>query len=292
MNKEQIILKVKEILNSKTNLTKISEDEYEGEVYVDYSDMYLESDMLKEYIQKGREYLEDDMTHWLCDYDTHEYDYILGVIKDNIGDDVYEEFYDDILDYINDNVHFSFPSDFVWGTEVPVNILVTAYDDWNYEFTHNTFQDGKLLDGGVKWLIQQQGYRVEDFEREVFHESEFSNTFFKSLYQEIIDTTSDLNALTVSIRMKLKDYFNLVEDFENKRLKELKISKYCDIGLVDFWLGAGGTLSIALDKDLVIPIENIYRIDYDKNFCYGISEIYGMDMNDHWTDVNFSMTIA
>ena len=292
MDKNQVILKVRDILDTKTGLNKISELEYEGEIYVDYQDMYLDKDSLKKYTQKSREYLENDIISWTCESDTYEYDYILKVIEDNLEQDIYDEFYDDILDYIIDNVHFSFPSDFVWGTEVPVNILITAYDDWNYEYTNNTYYKGKLLDGGVKWLIQQQGYNVKDFEREVFSDEKFSNKLFESLHQEIIDTTTDLNALTVSIKMSLREYFDLVEGFENKSIKEIKIDKRCDVGLVDFWLGAGGTLNITLDKDLVIPIENIDRIDYDKNFCYGISDTYGMSMNDYWNDTKFSVSMA
>ena len=292
MDKNQVILKVRDILDTKTGLNKISELEYEGEIYVDYQDMYLDKDSLKKYTQKSREYLENDIISWTCESDTYEYDYILKVIKDNLEQDIYDEFYDDILDYIIDNVHFSFPSDFVWETEVPVNILITAYDDWNYEYTNNTYYEGKLLDGGVKWLIQQQGYNVKDFEREVFSDEKFSNKLFESLHQEIIDTTTDLNALTVSIKMSLREYFDLVEGFENKSIKEIKIDKRCDVGLVDFWLGAGGTLNITLDKDLVIPIENIDRIDYDGNFCYGLSDTYGMSMNDYWNDTKFSVSMA
>ena len=92
--------------------------------------------------------------------------------------------------------------------------------------------------------------------------------------------------------MSLREYFDLVEGFENKSIKEIKIDKRCDVGLVDFWLGAGGTLNITLDKDLVIPIENIDRIDYDGNFCYGLSDTYGMSMNDYWNDTKFSVSMA
>lgn len=293
MDKEQVILKVKEILDTKTRLTKISEDEYEGEITINsYDDMYLEPSSVKKYLEKGRLALEQDIIEWTCDSDIYEYDWLLGTIRDYLEEDIMEEYYDIILDYVYENIHYSFPKEFVWGTEVPVNILITAYDDWNYEFTQNEFYDGELLDGGVKWLVQQQGYNVKDFENEVNNDKPFSNVFFKSLYQEVIDTTTSLNALTVSIKMTLEEIFNIKEALENKTLKEIRIDKDCNIGLVDFWQGAGGTLNIALEKDLVIPIENIDRIDSDYNFCYGIGDIYGMRLSEYWNEVGYEVSMA
>ena len=90
MDKNQVILKVRDILDTKTGLNKISELEYEGEIYVDYQDMYLDKDSLKKYTQKSREYLENDIISWTCESGIYEYDYILKVIKDNLEQDIYD----------------------------------------------------------------------------------------------------------------------------------------------------------------------------------------------------------
>lgn len=285
----EIINKVKDILINNTNL-EYRDGHFYGEIYVDCRDMYIEDkETLKEYIKGGREYIEEQLMNILCECDSEDFGYVHQIVRENLSKEEYEENFDIIQDYLIDNISFYLPSEFIWGTEVPTNILITAYDDWNFEFTQNTFHKKQLLEGGVSWLIQQQGYKVSDFEDEVFNKEEFSNIFFKSLYQEIIDTTTDLNALTVSVKMTLKEFIDMKESLENKTLKELQISKYCDIGLVDFWLGAGGVLEIALEKDLVIPLENIYQIDCDYNFCYGISEIYGHDCNSYW---NYNLVLA
>ena len=289
MNKEQVILKVKEIIENETCLEKINENEYKGEVTVGWDEMDLDFDLVKKYTNEGIERLKDDMTTWLCDSNTYEYECLFNVIKNNIDKDIYNEFSDDIMEYVYDNVYFEFPSEFVWDTQIPVNILITDCDDWDYEFTKNCYYDGELLNGGAKWLIKQQGYDIKDYEREILVGEEFTNKFFESLHQEIIDTTTSLNALTVSLSMTLKEFFELKEAFNNKQFEKLNISKYCDVGLVDFWNGAGGTLSIALSNDLILPISNIYDIDFDENFTYGINSIYGIGMNDYWKDVHFNI---
>ena len=292
-----IINKVRNIIESKLNLEKDEQGYYQGEIFLDLRDMYLEdSGIIKDFINNGRECIEDFIIQCQCDYDVYEYDYVYKTIEENLTDEEYHNNYDEIQDFVNDYVSFVLPSDFVWGTEIPVNILISAYDDWDYEFTRNNIyeEDDKLVldDGGIKWLIQQQGYSIEDFEKECNNDLPYSNRLFSSIVNEIGNTTTDLNALTVSVKMTLRELIDLREKKDNKTLKELKFDKTCDIGLVDFWLGAGSVLEIELEKDLVIPLENIYDINYDSNFCYGIGEIYGMRDSDYWNEVKYSVALA
>ena len=162
---------------------------------------------------------------------------------------------------------------------VLVNFVITAYDDWNYEFTRNKIYDGKLLDGGLKWLIEQQGYSAEEFEEDLLNAS-FRNDFFKSVYNEIINTTTQMNALVASFKISLAN-FNKLREIRERETKPIELPKKSKIGLVDFWQGAGSMLGIKLEKDLLLPHENINDIDIDENFNYSICEIYGLDISDY-----------
>ena len=271
---KQVILKIKEIIERETCLEKINDNQYKGEISLGYDDMYLDFDLVKEYTNKGRECLEDAINNWRCDSDVYEYEWILDVIEKNIDKDIYNNFEDDIIEYINENVYFVFPEGYVWDTKIPVNILINSNDD--------------TMDS-EEWLVKQQGYEFEDFKREVKNEEEFSNTFFKSLCQEIIDTTSYSNDLVASLSMSLKDFFDLKEAYNDKKFKKLSIDSDCNIGLVDFYNGGGSLLNIALENDLVLPIENISDIDFDGNFHYGIGDIYGFGLYSYWNEVNFEV---
>lgn len=267
---------IERILDTKTCLKKDSEGFYVGEICIDSDDMHIEdSKLLKELANKNLDGIYDFISDCLDNYLMDEYSYLYEIVEKYLDNETYELYSYEIQDFIREKVYFNAPQDFILGSEVLVNIIITAFDDWNTEFTENAFfrdednEDRIILgNGGLKWLIKQQGYNVKDFEDELNTANvPFSNKFFESIYNEIENTTTSLNALVVSTKMTLRELVELKEAFNNKTLKSFKIDKTCDIGLVDFWQGAGGLLDIALENDLVIPIENIDRICCDTEFC-------------------------
>lgn len=300
ISKENIIEKVKEILETKTSLKKDSNGSYTGEIYVDYRDIHVEDEKtLASLCEKSLDEIYDYISECSCDADAEEYNCISSIVEQYLSKEELDEYGYIVDDFIRDNVYFELPSDFIWSTPVLTNILITAYEDWNVEYTENTiYRDSdddtlKIGNGGVKWLIEQQGYSVEKFEEELnIEEKPFSNEFYKTVYDELLNTTTSLNALVVSTRMTLREFINLKQSLADKTLKAFKIDKSCDIGLVDFWQGSGSMLAITLEKDLEIPLENISDIYCDSSFCYGIGNIYGHDSYSYWTEVKYNIVTA
>ena len=296
MENINVIEKVKEILDKETSLRKNSDGCYVGEIYIDYRDMYItDKKTLSDLSKEGEDAVFEYIHECTFEADIDEINYIRNVIKESLTEEEYDEYEDEITKFIEDNIYFELPDNFVWGSEVLVNIVITAYDDWNVEFTGNSLYEDeddedktRLGYGGIRWLIEQQGYNVEDFESEIdIEDKPFSNKFFETVYDELINTTTSLNALVVSTKMTLKELIELKEAHKKKSLKSFKIDKTCDIGLVDFWQGAGSLLNIKLDKDLEIPLENIDDICCDSSFSYNIGNIYGHDGYSYWTEVKY-----
>ena len=294
MENINVIEKVKKILDKETSLRKNSDGCYIGEIYIDYRDMYITDEKtLVDLSEKGEDAVFDYIHECMCGADCHELNYIEGIIEESLTEEEYDEYEDEITKFIEDNIYFELPDDFVWGSEVLVNIVITAYDDWNVEFTENSLYEDdedktRLGSGGIRWLIEQQGYSAEEFESELnIQNKPFSNKFYETVYEELLNTTSSLNALVVSTKMTLKELIQLKEAHKKKTLKSFKIDKTCDIGLVDFWQGAGSLLNIKLDKDLEIPLENIDDICCDSSFSYNIGNIYGHDDCSYWTEVKY-----
>lgn len=291
--------KIEKILDSELNLKKDSSGQYIGEIYMDDNDMYIEDKQtLSTLCEKGEEAIYECIRECSVDCDIHEYSHIREVVKKHFTTEELDKYENEIDDFITDRVTFVLPEDFVWGSEVLVNIVISGYDDWNVDFSQNCiFKDDddkfKLADGGIKWLIEQQGYNPKDFEKELNESNTpFSNKFYSTVYNELLNTTTSLNSLVTSTKMTLREFMKLKTLHEKKELKSLTLDKNCDIGLVDFWLGAGSVLEICLDKKLEIPLENIYQIDIDSSFNYGIESIYGMNEYDYWTEVKYSILVS
>lgn len=296
MNKDNVIERVRVILDKETSLSKDSKGYYTGEIYIDYRDMYVEDkETLTSLSEKGVDGIQEYIIDCAYDAGLYELDYVKNLVKEKFSEEELSEYEDFIDDFIDEYVSFKVPEDFVWGSELLVDILISGYNDWDYDFSNNIlYKDDedndrlKLADGGIKWLIEQQGYTAKQFEDEVnIENTPFTNKFFSTVYDELLNTTTSLNTLTVSVKMTLRELVKLKEHFNNKTLKCLKIKKDCNIGLVDFWLGAGSVVNICLEKDLVIPFENIYKICSDSTFSYNIGNIYGYYIDDYCTDFEY-----
>lgn len=289
ITEENLVSEISSILDSKFNLDK-KEGYYFGELYLDYSDYDVDYSTLLEILKNEdpRESALEKLNEWHLNYCDCEYDYILNEIKNIIGDDNWNGFEHKIIDYVHENVCFDFPSDFLWNADILTNIVIDAYNESNEDFTNNTMYEGELLEGGIKWLIQQQGYKVEDFEKEVEELEnseggfEFSNKFFNSVNEELFNATYSMNQLTLFVKMTLEDVIKIKEQVKEGNLKEIQISKDVNLGLMNPWNGSGSMLEIVLEKDIIIPKEFIFTVNYDGGDGYGAQEIYGLG-DDYWT---------
>ena len=124
------------------------------------------------------------------------------------------------------------------------------------------------------WLAKTQGYSKEDFEKSInlINEDLSKSRFLESVYDELENCTSHMNALVFLKKMTLKEY---LETLDNPH-KPIHITKDIRCGLFDKWMGAGGLLDIRLEKDIDIDPSNIHEVVVDELFKYNIHDVYGV----------------
>jgi hypothetical protein len=137
----------------------------------------------------------------------------------------------------------------------------------------------------IVFLIQSQGYEVEDlFDKEKLENSKF----LKSLKEEFenVSGTDYANLVFSKISANYTDLMELENSEDNIKIpKEMSI-----VGLIDTNSGAGSSLSIELEKDLVINRDNAKIVsDFnDEQEGYSIQKIYGLVSTP--SHINFTTT--
>ena len=256
---------------------------YESTIYVDYRDE-IPTEIIKKILACETSEQKMDMFHeYIYDayYESEEsiFDYIIKDIQRELK--FIDMDYSDIRDYIVDLIDIEYPHNEFLKTKVNANLVVNT-GDGDSDFTLNTFEymEDSIDDkSSIKWLVCQQDYSVKELNKSLFDDNyEIKDEFMKSIYQELIGTTSSMNALTFLIDATLEDLIN----FDLDKIESVTVSKNANCGLVDYWNGAGGYLSVNLKKDVVIPKKFIDSFTIDGNRGrYGIDSIYGMS-EDEW----------
>lgn len=256
---------------------------YESTIYVDYRDE-IPTDIIKKILACKTSEQKMDMFHEYiyeayCESEESIFEYIIKDIQKEL--EFMNMDYTDIRDYIVDMVDIEYPHEEFLKTKVNANLIVDT-GDGESDFILNTasyMEDNIDDESSIKWLVNQQGYSTEELQKVLFDEDyEIKDVFMKSIYQELIDTTSSMNALTFLIDTTLEELIN----FDLDKIESVTVSKNSNCGLIDYWNGAGGSLSINLKEDVVIPKKFIDSFTIDGNRGrYGIDSIYGMS-EDEW----------
>lgn len=291
MSYKEAIKKVKEYLNNDIGL-KEENGYYTGEIYVDYGYEGVSDDYLKRIFSSVNpaDTLMDIITEDEVEASTYERDALLEEIKKFFLkeglDKEWKKYNSDIYDYLIDYVSYQYPDSYIYKEEVPTDIVIGVEDEDNYEFTLNLMEDGELLDGSIKWLIQQQGHSLEEFYDLINNpESTVDNKFLKSIREELLNCTTHIRKLAVFVKLTIEDILEYNNMMKDENVKSITISKDCNIGLIDTYNGAGGTLEIQLENDLVIPREFIYDISPDASYTYSVANTYGLCQS-FWEDTN------
>jgi len=159
-----------------------------------------------------------------------------------------------------------------FSTNHTLRCMVSEEIDREEEIDARSVQDGMLA-----WLVRQQGYRFTDLVPEL--SSVKDSPFLKSVRKELMECHSYMPAVTVCLRLDLEEYTRMLEGGQN-----IRIGKDATIGLYDCWNGAGGTLDIALERDLVISPDMIHAVQIEEehndtvkeNYCYSVNTTYGL----------------
>ena len=220
---------------------------------------------------------------------------LLDSFKRTISENDFYKFEDDIIDYLYFSTDCYLDEKFIVEEMANSHLVIAVEDEANHEFALNRLNDGILEDGALKWLIKQQGYSLDDFYSTLNGKTDAnkSSKFLKSVCQEICNTTTDTNKLTVLLNMKISDILDWNDIICNQdNLKDfqetvIKVPKNARIGLVDTHNGAGSTIEIELENDLNIPLKYIYDVKPDDVYCkHSVESIYN-PTSSFWS--NFSI---
>lgn len=206
--------------------------------------------------------------------------------KQNCGIDVNDvvntlsENFDDFIRINPDYNHFL--------NQAVNTLLILDTGDANYDFSLNpndsvvlygiddlSDEDIKLLDkSSLVFLLNQCGYSKNDLLELISSEGDTSDAFLKSVYNEIVNATSSMNAFVVLSSNTVEDLIN----FSN--CDSVTVAKSAVCGLFDMWNGGGSILEIELPKELKISTSNIYNFIPDEGstnaYGYTVSNVYGM----------------
>lgn len=280
-----IIEAVKEIIEKHTYMKEVNGN-YEGDIYVDYRDS-LNDEQINSIVNANdkMQAFYEELDEYVMDSTMHEEYELRMTIKMHWNEELHGDFYDvesDVIDWMNDHVYFNFDYDHFLATDMNVNIVVDT-GDGDYDYTLNNFASYNASEGediesesSVLWLAMEQGYSKEDIKNAL--NGEYNNSgFLESLHEELINVTSHMNALAFFVKMTMQEYIDMTD---NKR--DIKLDKNVSCGLVDFWMGAGGMLNIALEKEVTLPLD-IIDIHADGDRGYGVQSIFGLG-SDFWTN--------
>ena len=277
---KELIDNIKNILDKYAPfIEKQYDGTYKGKFYVDYTDELDKKTIIG--ILNSKHPLDafyDTMSDFYID-DIYEYDSVLKLIEENWNLDEFP--IDFIKDWVYENVWFEVPYSHYLNKTVNVDIIVDT-GDGNYDFTLNNFASYNAAtneqihkNSSILWLVKQQGYSKKQLYDAIRHHRFMNSAFLKSVYGELINVTSHMNALAFFVKMTLDDVINYLES-----PKDIVISEDASCGLYDCWNGAGSLLEIVLEKPVVIPKEYV-QMNIDGGRGYGIYEIYGL-CDDFW----------
>jgi hypothetical protein len=276
-----------EIVKKETYLTCKENRYFEGGIYVDYRDELSDS-QVKDIVESENKMdaFYETLDEYVMETSDNEHWSIVETIEKNWNEELYGEFdevLEEVREWIHETVYINFPYEHFLKKEVCVNVIVDN-GDGDHDFTLNNFASYNASEGeeieeesSILWLVEQQGYTKSDLEHALENYDEIENTFLKSVVDELTNVTSHMNALSFFVRMTLEEYFDMC-DSKN----DLTVNERTSCGLYDPWMGAGGMLEIALEKNITIPY-SMMRVEVDGTSGYGVQEIYGV-ASDLWTE--------
>lgn len=187
-------------------------------------------------------------------------------------------------EFLTEMVEVRLPEQHFLDQEIRVDILVDT-GDANYDFICNNIApawggcdpDEAYAEASIFWLAGQQGY-CKDYVIAALKGEETRSAFLESLVREVENEASSINVLTFLCTMTLGQWIEVREIWmQAKHRGALRIEKDAVCGLFDPWSGAGSTLDLELERDVVLPIELAHEITPDVClYRYGVDEVYGL----------------
>jgi len=177
---------------------------------------------------------------------------------------------------LRDMFYVQYPEDHFLNQDMLIDVIVDT-GDANYDYICNNFgphydtlfskNETISEDASILWLARQQGYTKNELNAAMKERPSKDKKFLFSVYQEIENASTCMNALVFMVRMTLKKFFELHDaiakekDLNKSHYRQnrkgrgwITLDKRTCTGLYDAWNGSGGCLDIILEKDVRLPI--------------------------------------
>lgn len=220
---------------------------------------------------------------WLNDAYEGEVDQAWFNLASKCADDLEIE-HETAWEFLTEMGEVRLPEQHFLDQEIHVDILVDT-GDANYDFICNNIApawggcdpDEAHAEASIFWLAGQQGY-CKDYVIAALKGEETRSAFLKSLVREVENEASSINVLTFLCTMTLEQWIEVLENWmQASRRGALRIEKDAVCGLFDPWSGAGSSLDLELEHDVLLPIELVHEITPDVClYRYGVDEVYGL----------------
>lgn len=305
--------KFREIYNNFLK-SKIKECCNEHGCYVicwDYRDCFEPGDLLCAYEQSKKhqykrieDYIAEQLIELNMDYDS---DLLIAIENDMKTQEFYtkefESWYEDKCQIFNDLLENGYNGidinldELLNNSKYLFNIMFATDEEQNSDMSNiiKTFGSYHLpdfdymkpddFDNSLTYLIHQQGHTCKEyFDTLSRNPRGYKMQYECKLIESIVDETVNCSAesmseLTVLVKMNGKEaveFLNYLINEENNL--NLVFDKNSEIGMFNEWIGTGGLLGIALEKDFIV-LKNMIRgfqIEGTKNQNYTVDEVYGL----------------
>lgn len=210
----------------------------------------------------------------------------------------------DLDSYVRNDYHINL----MFATEQEKNLdmtaiegMIPALDDVSDTYLHSETDYVKNTDNALTYLIHQQGHTVEElFEKVYGEEPEIAENDSKEALVETKGRDSDfiqsvaneinenyyggMTELTALTSVKGEQLFELLDNIAHGN-DYIVLPKETEVGLFNEWSGAGSSLEITAEKDIVIPADMVRNIQFEgtshegkvaSNEGYTVDEVYGL----------------
>lgn len=264
---------------------QIKKDEGGGyyvlERYVDYREEFPESAIAKILKSKNpQETFWEIVDEWNMDSEDWYYqDEFFNKLEEFCEENGIN--FDEAKDIVFEHFYWEYPDSFLnpsFQAVIRIDNGDADYEFGLHDIFYYTADDNEELqpEAGLYWLAEQQGKLPELLQEikkvqngeDLGYNFETSKGFVQTSIIELNNVCTSVNALTFLTDMDLQDAINILSG----KIHSITLRSNATCGLYDNWNGAGATMDIQLDKDVVIPVDKIYSIDTDDRF----QDVYGM----------------
>lgn len=268
-------------------ISKDKEGHYYFDIYVNRGDFDYFDEELAKIIRKNEFKSKDDFMQYIDEYIYESYiemesDYygdICDFVAANIDPELMDEYDEEYLrECVQDIVYPNYEDVYskVYATSVKCYVALTNTDEeMNYDFSESAlegdmkYSDFNSLHNSNKFLCKSQGHTMRELYDVLYKDKNISSKFINSLVEEYANAY-DGGCFVFLFELSLEDYANI-----KYNRPKLMISKNTLCGLYDWVSGAGGTLDVELEKDVVVP-SAYYELFEEGEMGYGIDETFGL----------------